>query len=161
MLLTITTDTHAQSNLFAHYQGEVKLGHSFGVGTFAVDRFNLDVIQGVKCGEYFFTGVGVGLDYYYNYKGVDNGEIAIPLFVDSKWYIPITKRFAPYIDMNLGYAFGITEGVDGSSGLRWALSMGAKIMRVQIQCGYVSQRISENGIGIDFNGIQLGIGITF
>ncbi len=54
--------TMAQTSV--KYNGEINAGYSIGVGSYPVNRVNLNTIQGIKVGEYFSTGLGLGLDWY-------------------------------------------------------------------------------------------------
>lgn len=157
--IAVFMQSNAQSDSNAHYQGDVELCYSFGVGTFSTNRINLHSTHGVKVNKYFFAGAGIGLDYYHELY--DKGELMMPLYVNAKGYLPINEKIAPFVSAKIGYGVGITEGVKDCSGVLWSTSVGIKIRKIQIQVGYGSQRISEHGIGIDMDAIQLGVGITF
>ncbi|MBD5214742.1 MAG: hypothetical protein HDS75_07995 [Bacteroidales bacterium] len=161
LIVTIvgTLSSSAQSQVSAKYQGEVELGYSFGVGTLATDRINLHSINGVKVGDYFSAGIGLGLDYYRELY--DKGELLLPIYVNAKGYVPVNNKVAPFLSVNLGYGIGLTEGLKSCDGMLWAIALGVKIQKFKVQLGYTSQRISEHGIGIDMNAVQLGIGIVF
>ncbi len=86
LLLLAATAAMAISTVNAQtpvkYHGEVDLGYSIGVGTFSTGRANLHTIQGVQVGRYFSAGLGLGLDYYHEFY--DNGELAIPIYLNLK-----------------------------------------------------------------------------
>lgn len=149
----------AQSNSLVKYQGEVDLGYSIGVGTFSTGRVNLHTIQGVKIGEYFSTGIGLGLDYYHEFY--DNGELMIPVYLNLKGYLPVSETVSPYLSFDIGGGFGVTEGVSGLSGVMYMPAIGVKIKRFKAQFGYNVQRISESGIGFNMNAIQIKVGFVF
>lgn len=139
------------------YQGEVDLGYSIGVGTFATGRVNIHTIQGVRIGRYFSTGLGIGLDYYHE---VD-GELAIPIYLDLKGYLPVSEKISPYFSLDIGAGVGATEGVKGLSGVYCTPAIGVKAGMFKAQLGYNIQRISESGIGIDMNAVQIKVGVMF
>lgn len=60
LFLAAINSTNAQKTK-VNYQGDIQFGYSAGIGTFAADRINLHMINGVRINEYFFTGVGLGL----------------------------------------------------------------------------------------------------
>ena len=139
------------------YQGEVDFGYSIGVGTFAMGRANLHTIQGLKIGSYFSTGIGIGLDYYL----VNANELMMPVYLNLKGYIPVTEKFSPYFSLDLGVGIGVTSGLQGSSGEVLTPAIGIRAGKFKAQLGYNMQRISESGIGIDMNSVQLKIGFMF
>ena len=69
------------------YQGEIDLGYAFGYEEFSPESVNLHTIQGIKVGKYFSTGIGSGLDFYYNYD--DTSEVMVPLYLNVKGYLPL------------------------------------------------------------------------
>lgn len=141
------------------YQGEVDLGYSVGVGTFSTGRVNLHTVQGVKIADYFSAGLGLGLDYYHEFY--DKGELFIPIYANMKGYIPVSEKLSPFISLDLGYGLGATAGVSGCGGFLWSPSVGMRYDHFKFQIGYTSQRMSEDGFGIDMNAVQFIIGLVF
>ncbi len=141
------------------YHGEVDLGYSIGVGTFATSRLNLQTIQGVQIGKHFSTGVGLGLDYYHEFY--EKGELVMPIFLNLKGYLPVTEKTSVYASFDIGAGVGLTEGVSGMSGATYTPAIGVKANRFKIQLGYNVQRVSESGIGFNMNAIQIKLGLMF
>ena len=141
------------------YHGEVDLGYSIGVGTFGTGRVNLHTIQGVQISKYFSTGLGLGLDYYHEFY--DSGELVIPIYLNLKGYLPVSKRVSPYFSLDIGAGVGATAGVSGLSGLYCTPAVGVKAGKFKAQIGYNVQRMSESGFGINMNAIQIKVGVMF
>lgn len=154
------------ANLFAQtsvkYQGEVDLGYSFGVGTFATNRVNLNTINGLKFGDYFSAGIGFGLDYFYEFY---EGKLFTPLYLNLKGYLPISLPVWEKSSLFVSFDIGSNQTfVDGTTigGLFYAPAIGAKIGMVKFQFGYNMQKLSGGGVsGIDVNSIQLRVGAMF
>lgn len=95
----------AMAQTSVKYHGEINAGYSIGVGSYPVSRVSLYTIQGIKVGDYFSTGLGLGLDWY---KGLyaeywekqgkaDMGELAMPIYLNMKGYLPVNEKVAPYL----------------------------------------------------------------
>lgn len=141
------------------YQGEVDLGYSLGVGTFAADRLNVHTIQGVKIGKYFSTGVGLGIDGYFIYEeGVD---IAVPIYLNFKGYLPVTDKVSPYLSLDLGVGIGASEYLKGMTGLYCTPAVGINAGKFKAQLGYNVQKISEMGVSVNVGAVQLKLGVMF
>lgn len=156
-LATMAFTANAQTPV--KYHGEVDLGYSIGVGTFSTGRVNLHTIQGVQIGRYFSTGVGLGLDYYHEFY--DSGELAIPIYLNMKGYLPVSEKVAPYFSFDIGAGIGATSGISGMSGLYLTPAIGIKAGKFKAQIGYNVQRVSEDGVGINMNAIQIKVGLMF
>lgn len=141
------------------YHGEVDLGYSIGVGNFATGRVNIHTIQGVQIGKYFSTGIGLGLDYYHEFY--EKGELAIPIYLNLKGYLPVSEKVAPYFSFDIGAGIGATSGITGMSGLYCTPAVGIKVRKFKAQLGYNIQRVSESGIGFNMNAIQIKVGLMF
>ncbi len=149
----------ANAQVPVKYQGEVDFGYSIGVGTFSTGRVNVHTIQGARIGEYFSAGLGLGLDYYHEFY--EQGELAIPIYLNLKGYLPVSEKVSPYFSFDIGVGIGATEGVSGLSGLYCTPSIGVKAGKFKAQLGYNIQRISESGIGFNMNAIQIKVGVVF
>lgn len=160
LLLLVATATMsvcaANAQTPVKYHGEVDLGYSIGVGTFSTGRVNVHTIQGVRIGNYFSTGVGLGLDYYH-----EASELFIPIYLNLKGYLPVSEKIAPYFSFDIGAGVGATSGVSGTSGMYCTPAVGVKAGKFKAQLGYNIQRLSESGIGINMNAIQLKVGLMF
>ncbi len=138
------------------YHGEVDLGYSIGVGTFATGRVNLHTIQGIQVGKYFSTGIGLGLDYYH-----EGPELMIPIYLNLKGYLPVTEKISPYFSLDVGAGIGATTGMSGLSGATYTPAVGVKIDRFKVQIGYNAQCLSESGVSVTMGAIQIKAGVTF
>ena len=156
LIMATSMGINAQS---AKYQGEFDLSYSIGTGTFSTGRLNIHTIHGAKIGNHFSIGVGVGLDYYHEFY--EKGELIVPIFLNTKGYLPIGEKTSPYLSMDFGYGIGATDGVSGLGGLVWSPAIGIKHNKVKFQLGYTSQELSEYGIGLKMNAIQFMFGIVF
>lgn len=141
------------------YHGEVDLGYSIGVGTFANDRINIHTIQGVQVGKYFSTGLGIGIDGYFIFE--DGIDIAVPIYLNLKGYLPVSEKVSPFVSMDIGVGIGASEYMKGMSGLYCTPAVGIKAGKFKAQLGYNIQRISEMGIGVNAGAVQLKIGLMF
>ncbi len=149
----------ANAQVPVKYQGEVDLGYSIGVGTFATGRVNLHTIQGVRIGKYFSTGLGLGLDYYHEFY--EQGELATPIYLNLKGYLPVSEKVSPYFSFDIGVGIGATEGVSGLSGMYCTPAIGIKAGKFKAQLGYNVQRVSESGVGFNANAVQIKVGVVF
>ena len=157
--LAVMATSLANAQIPVQYQGEVDAGYSIGTGTFASNRVNLHTVQGVKIGQYFSTGIGVGLDYYHQIY--DKGELVIPIYLNLKGYLPVSEKIAPYLSFDIGAGIGATAGVSGLSGVMYTPALGVKIGKFKVQVGYNVQRVSESGLGFNMGAVQIKAGIVF
>ena len=148
----------ANAQVPVKYQGEVDLGYSIGVGTFATNRVNVHTIQGVRIGKYFSTGLGLGVDCYHEFEKT---ELIVPIYLNMKGYLPVSEKAAPYFSFDIGAGIGATESFKGLSGIYCTPAIGIKAGKFKAQVGYNVQRISETGIGINVNAIQIKVGLMF
>lgn len=140
------------------YRGEVDLGYSFGTGVFANNRVNIHTVQGFKVGEYFSTGVGIGVDYYH--EGGE-GDVIVPLYLNLKGYIPISGKVVPYFSLDVGMGIGASNGLNGLSGVLLTPAFGVNAGKVKIQLGYNLQQLSDSGVSLNFNALQIKVGYVF
>lgn len=152
-LLTIGA-TNAQAPV--KYHGEVDLGYSIGVGTFATGRVNLHTIQGVQVGKYFSTGIGLGLDLYH-----EGPELMIPIYLNLKGYLPVAAKVCPYFSFDIGAGIGASTGLSGLSGVTYTPAVGIKAGRFKAQIGYNAQCLSDSGVSITMGALQLKAGVMF
>lgn len=138
------------------YHGEVDLGYSIGVGTFATGRVNIHTIQGVEIGKYFSTGIGIGADIYHEFP-----DVMVPIYLNLKGYLPVSKIVKPYVSVDIGGGIGASEGFSGLSGATYTIAVGVKAKMFKAQLGYNVQRLSESGIGINMNAVQIKLGVMF
>lgn len=158
----------AMAQTSVKYHGEINAGYSIGVGSYPVNRVSLYTIQGIKVGDYFSTGLGLGLDWY---KGLyaeywekqgkaDMGELAMPIYLNMKGYLPVNKKVAPYLTFDIGYGIGLTEGLDGFGGLYITPGVGIKVGHFKAEVGFNVQRIVDV-VNVNANALKLAIGYVF
>ena len=138
------------------YHGEVDLGYSLGVGMFSTDRVNIHTIQGVKFGEYFSTGIGIGADYY-----ISGQHMTIPLYLNLKGYIPTKSKATPFASLDIGTGIGVAGIFKNGTGLMMTPAVGVQVGMFKFQLGYNLQQLTESGISVGFNALQLKMGVIF
>ena len=156
LLAAVCIALSASAQAPVKYQGEVDLGYSFGVGTLASGRVNVHTIQGIKVGDYFSTGVGIGADYY-----ISGQDMTIPLFLNFKGYIPTNSKVTPYASLDLGTGIGVAGIFKKETGLLLTPAVGVKIGMFKVQVGYNCQQLTESGVSLNFNAVQLKAGVVF
>lgn len=99
------------------YQGELSFGYATAgklTGDFADSRFSecdfqrifLETVHGIRFNKYFYAGLGLTIQLSPKYDG---GGIIAP-FLDFKAYLPVTRKFMPYVEVDAGYGlFGFYE----------------------------------------------------
>lgn len=149
------------------YQGEVQTGVGVGVGTFGFSRAYLQTIQGIRAGEHFSAGLGIGANVYFNYI-YDLPEVYMPIFLNAKGYLPVSEKTNLFLSLDLGYSVGLTEGVSGMSGLMVTPAVGASFKTrnnkaINLSLGFDCQRWSSgvSGIGINDGAFSIKIGYQF
>lgn len=155
-LVALLTIGAANAQAPVKYHGEVDLGYSIGVGTFATGRVNLHTIQGVQVGKYFSTGIGLGLDFYH-----EGPELMIPIYLNLKGYLPVAAKVCPYFSFDIGAGIGASTGLSGLSGVTYTPAVGIKAGRFKAQIGYNAQCLSDSGVSITMGALQLKAGVMF
>lgn len=142
------------------YQGEIDLGYAFGYEEFSPESVNLHTIQGIKVGKYFSTGIGSGLDFYYNYD--DTSEVMVPLYLNVKGYLPLDDNLSGFISCDAGWAVGVTDDIKKVNGINITPAIGIVWGMVKIQVGYNMQSLNCLDLKIGaIRSIQAKIGIMF
>jgi hypothetical protein len=86
----------------------------------------------------FSAGIGTGLSFY--------EQMLIPVFSDAKFAITSPRKFTPFVECGIGYAFAPTNKAHGgfflhpSIGVQYALT--AKI-KLQFAAGYELQNLKR------------------
>ncbi len=155
--ICVVSSASAQNSI--KYQGEVDLGFSLGVGTWAINRVNIHTIQGVKMGEHFSAGVGIGTDIYVA-QGAES-DVFIPVYLNVKGYFPTKSKVAPYASFDIGGGFGASQYAKGLSGMMLCPAIGLKVGMFKAQLGYNVQKISESGVSLNMSALQLKMGVMF
>lgn len=148
----ITSDTKLQKNdgkKYPRYQGEINAGYALGLDG-AADRVIFETIHGVRINKYVFAGIGIGFNSYKdilvdmsfdrrgNIKSIITGwGMTLPVFFDIKGYYPVTKDFAPYVDLGLGCSTGVME-MEGS-GFLANIGFGMNYKKLNIGMAFQSE----------------------
>ena len=88
------------------------------------------------------------------------GELAMPIYLNMKGYLPVNEKVAPYLTFDIGYGIGLTEGLDGFGGLYLTPGIGIKVGKFKAELGLNVQRIVDI-VNINANALKLGIGYIF
>lgn len=168
--------TRTQSEItgnFPKYQGEIAAAYGLGVGTASefinTDRILFETVHGIRVNPYLFTGLGLGYNYFY--KSMDmvddygrvigsyDGAGVLSPFINLKGYYPATEKFAVYLSLDLGAAFGVAGWAEGTEfytsvgpGINWGNRKGSPR-------GDFSIRFQHMGTGT--NAILFRIGFGF
>jgi hypothetical protein len=126
-----------------------------------LSRPYVDVIAGMRLGEFLFAGVGVGVQYAYaecKLVGLAHditdvaapetwGMVSIPIYANVKGYIPTRIVVKPYISVSLGghvvAASNFSKEGCGkiNGGLMMKFGAGLKISKFNFGLGMASQNI--------------------
>lgn len=163
LVVAIMSASAARAQKLVSYQGEVDAGYAVGVGNFAIDRVNVHVINGVRLGEYFSTGVGLGVDYYHQ---DGEGAAVLPIFLNLKGHLPVSERITPFVSLDIGAGIGLSDVFDGLSGALFTPAVGCAFKvgpmnAVLISLGYNVQQFSESGASLNMKAISLKVGFQF
>lgn len=103
------------------YMGMVEAGYGFGVGDWAADRFNVNIINGYQFNPYLAIGLGVGFRYY-SYEYYSGGyygtyytkahDYTVPIFAHIRANF-LNRGVSPFVAVNLGYNVSISGGFFG------------------------------------------------
>ena len=142
------------------YQGEIDLGYSYGIDSKASDCASIHTIHGIKVGKYFSTGIGIGFDLHYRYD--DSSEAIVPLYLNFKGYLPLSKNVSSFLSCDAGWAMGFTGDIKYKNGLTVAPSIGIVWGVFKVQVGYNMTNLHY----LDFrkppmSAVQAKIGIMF
>ena len=154
------------------YKGFVDVGGAFGVGTYGDGLVSVSSTHGYQFNPYFFLGVGVGVNYHFNWS-----TVFIPVYADARGYF-MNNDIAPFIGLKVGYSvfdgmgfyFNPSVGVRfiATSKLGLNLSIGYNMQRTDITFrqyyynprthdSYVNSYDERNTIG----GVMFKLGFEF
>ena len=140
----------------AGYKGFLDLGYTFGIGDWGEDRLSFSTSHGYQINPYIFTGIGVGVNYYF-----DSELFAIPIFAHIRANF-LDREISPYIDFKIGYSPNLDF-----EGLYMSPSIGCKIGSFNLGVGYVMQKVKieddyyEISETINCGGISVKLGFEF
>ena len=84
----------------------------------------------------------------------------LPVFFNIKGYIPLDDDFMPFLSLDLGYSFCLSD--DGESGLYVTPSVGIRLFEdFKIQVGYNLQQMTERGVSLNMGAVQFKVGYLF
>lgn len=153
LLMVVSAD--AKGKVKYHSDYSLGLGLSFDDDTSG--RVSLHTIQGIKVGKCFSTGIGVGGDLFFE----DDTYVFVPVYLNIKGYLPISKRVTPYLSVDIGENFGVTNNIKGVKGLYCTPAVGIYLGRFKVQVGYNIQRLSSDGYKFNSDGLQVRFGFAF
>ena len=180
LIVGLSTISFAQESKIK-YHSEVEAGFTMGIGDLKCHQITIRTIQGVKIGQYFSAGGGIGVDYglssdfssayedddYYSdsYKEMASSEgvgAMIPLFLNFKGYLPVGDKLSPYLSLNVGYKVAfVSNEVSDISGLMLEPAVGIKYKWMKAEIGYTLQNAAINEQSTKLNGIHLKVGAMF
>lgn len=150
----------SQAQIPVKYHGELNFGYSIGVGDYGYGRINIQTIQGVSITDFFSAGIGTGLDI----RPEDDGDLFIPLFLNMKGYLPLRRPVTPFVSLDLGYEFGVTDRVKDLGGFMWMPAAGIRYKNLMCQVGFLCHHINV-GLGGPIwkssNAVQIKVGVAF
>lgn len=157
LLVACANISNAQNEV--KYLGEVNLGYSIGIGAFDYNRVNLHTVQSAKVGDYVSIGLGIGLDWwrgiykeYWDRKDMfDSGELSLPIYFNTKGYLPVNNKLTPYISCDLGYAVGLTVGVKKYGGFYFSPAVGLKFNSFKTELGFSLQKITNKSFEYEYD----------
>lgn len=107
-----------------HYQGEFTAGYSHNFYVYYYSITELQTIHGIRIGDYFSTGLGLGFDIstastmtiFANVRGYLPVSKVTRLFLNLDFgtvicldrYVPITPGPAPYLSPSIGASFKVS-----------------------------------------------------
>lgn len=139
------------------YRGEVNLGYSIGVGDVGLGRVNIHTIQGVQVGRFVSAGLGTGIDIYH----YDGASFLIPIYLNVKGYLPVSRMVTPYLSLDIGGGIGVGPQMAGLDGVICAPAVGVQVSLAHIQVGYALQQFSNLGFSLNCHAVQLKVGVHF
>ena len=140
------------------YRGEVNLGYSIGVGDVGLGRVNIHTIQGVQVGRFVSAGLGAGIDIYH----YDGASFLIPIYLNVKGYLPVSRIVTPYLSLDIGGGIGVGPQMAGLDGVICAPAVGVQVSLAHIQVGYALQQFSNlSGFSLNCHAVQLKVGVHF
>lgn len=131
---------------YPKYQGEVAVAYAVGFNSF--DRVIFETVHGVRVSPYFFAGLGVACNYFYDF----DSALILPVFANLKAYYPFNKDISVYLSFDAGAGIGIADL--GGAAFYTALGPGVNIKNFDIG-------IRWQHIGTGTGAMQFRIGYKF
>ena len=151
MLFAITMSAQVK------YHPELNLspGYFFGDDV----RVHVSTIQGIKIGNYFSVGAGLGFQYDIHAGGSASDiamNFAFPVFLNAKGYLPFDEKKALFASASVGYSYGLP-----SSTVFIQPGIGARFHKFKVELDYCYENNYYYKPGHSNNGIMLVLGWMF
>lgn len=132
---TINRTRKVSSSKYPCYQGEVNLGYGYSPNYLpengdaeyynaeyynTLSRGTFETVNGVRINPYLFAGIGIGIACFYE----EADEVLMPVSASLRGYYPVTKRFEPYVALDLGYSCKLYDLNDYDGGFYMAYGIG-------------------------------------
>lgn len=152
IVLTIPATSLAQTaneGVAVWYEGELNVGYGFG-GTFSLSGVSgnatygrpfIETVHGARITPYAFVGAGLGVQYA---TDTEWQTAVMPVFLNLKGLYPVTKDFAPYLSVDLGYSVGLS-----STGYIFS----------ENECTLKGGFYASCGIGLSYKRLNFGLGL--
>ena len=131
---------------------------------------SLHTIHGVKIGDYFSIGLGLGIDFIIgaDEETVGSAELSgllIPTYLDCKFWIPTKGKVTPFIMAEGGGSFAIYPQTIRPL---YGAGVGFKVDRIMLSLGYMNEGFNlrdfiyeDENIKFYQHKLQLRIGVAF
>lgn len=103
-----STTGPTENKLFSPgYHGFVETGLGAGMGTYGLDMFKLDFVNGHRFTEHLFLGGGIGFR-----QSTESGFPSfIPLYANGRYNLTPNKVAVPFANLSIGAAFNSEDGL--------------------------------------------------
>lgn len=128
---------------------------------------SLHTIQGVKIGDHFSLGVGLGVDFLIGLDDDDAevGGLLIPIYLDCKYWMPTKGEVAPFVMAEGGGSFLIYPQTIAPL---YGVGVGFKVSKFTMSLGYMRdgcnlREFFDENDNLKFyeHKLQLRIGVSF
>ncbi len=106
---TNATSGSPSKNMFSEgYHGFVETGIGAGMGTYGLDMFKIDFVNGHRFNENVFVGGGVG----FRQATASGFPSFIPLYANGRYNLTPSHNVVPFASLSAGVAFNSTDGLN-------------------------------------------------
>ncbi|HJA98687.1 MAG TPA: hypothetical protein H9779_03695 [Candidatus Alistipes avicola] len=144
-------------------------GLAVGTGSDIYSRLVFETVHGARISPYAFIGAGLAINHFYKDQVIfeeywvtqkDNRGTLLPLFVNIKGYLPVSRKVAFYLSGDMGAALDLSNSFDEKTKLYVAAGPGVTFGRQNGgTLGDFSIRFQHIGDGLD--AILFRIGVNF
>jgi hypothetical protein len=132
------------------YKGVMEFGIQWGIGNLDMNRFKLNIINGIQVNPYFSFGLGTGIRWYQDTK-----TSLIPLY--SNIIINLTNnKNSPFISLGTGYSFEARKSFNGV-GYLFSPSAGVSFESGKVNMGITYELQCLDTGNLSAAGVFLGI----